>query len=326
MILATGCDDRAAPPVTFYWWQTTYEPGPKCEKLLAYAKEEPVYIRYFDLDWNEYQQQSVIRGKLNQAKKLPQPHIPVVFITNRTFQSLSPDSLHSTVQKVYAQLKTDGWREKGEIQFDCDWSNTTREPFFQFLNQFRGMAKDSVRISATIRLHQIKYPEKTGVPPVDQGTLMFYNMGDLELLGDQNSILDLEVGEQYIGKLPDYPLELDVALPLFNWLVVYRMNRIVNLIPEVTVEVLAADSLMEKSGENRVKVTQSHYFRGVYLYKDDQLRLERVTQADLEKAADLLADYEPENGFRRLIFYHLSESIAQNYPTHDLEKIRNFLR
>ena len=81
-----------------------------------------------------------------------------------------------------------------EVQFDCDWTQITKNNFFYFLSYFKKQLANRISmttpdplrdlqtepvVSATIRLHQLKFPEKTGVPPVDKGMLMFYNTGNL---------------------------------------------------------------------------------------------------------------------------------------------------
>ncbi len=73
------------------------------------------------------------------------------------------------------------------LQIDCDWTTKTAPKYFYFLQQIRekldahedgGTFASLAMLSATIRLHQVKYPEKSGMPPVDKGVLMFYNMGE----------------------------------------------------------------------------------------------------------------------------------------------------
>ena len=104
-----------------------------------------------------------------------------------------------------------------EIQFDCDWTQSTKEKYFKFLRHFRQLQNDpTFQLSATIRLHQIKFANQTGVPPVNRGMLMFYNMADLESIKTPNSILDLEVAHQYIDSQTTYELPLDFALPIFS--------------------------------------------------------------------------------------------------------------
>ena len=77
-------------------------------------------------------------------------------------------------------------------------------------------------LSATIRLHQVKYYKQAGIPPVDRGMLMFYNMGKLNALTAENSIYNSNDAAGYIETVDDYPLKLDLALPAFSWAVHFR--------------------------------------------------------------------------------------------------------
>jgi len=73
--------------------------------------------------------------------------------------------------------------------------------------------KKDFNVTATIRLHQIKFKDKTGIPPVDQGVLMAYNIGELKN-NKQNSILEANIVKQYINKNTEYPLKLKLALDI----------------------------------------------------------------------------------------------------------------
>lgn len=105
--------------------------------------------------------------------------------------------------------------EPTEIQIDCDWTKETKETYFNLLKElqrpsfFRGK-----KVSCTIRLHQVKYLISSGTPPVNQGLLMVYNMGNLSKYGGQNSIFDLKEARDYRENLAQYPIPLDIALPL----------------------------------------------------------------------------------------------------------------
>jgi hypothetical protein len=106
--------------------------------------------------------------------------VPVIFIKNRTFidvDSATVTALADSVLKLVTQINNTQKLSPQEIQFDCDWTETTRNSYFLFINHYRAASKQS--ISATIRLHQVKYPATTGIPPVDRGVLMYYNMGSI---------------------------------------------------------------------------------------------------------------------------------------------------
>ena len=66
-----------------------------------------------------------------------------------------------------------------EIQLDCDWNSSTQKKYFNLIEEMKLYPTwENIVWSATIRLHQLKYPKQTGVPPVNKGVLMFYNMGN----------------------------------------------------------------------------------------------------------------------------------------------------
>ena len=152
-----------------------------------------------------------------------------MFITNATLKNLPETSIEqladNITSKIKRMLKSLGEVHVKEIQIDCDWTGSTRVKYFTLLKHITLKVKtrsanfnlrEDITISATLRLHQIKYHKKTGVPPVARGMLMFYNMGSPTQIDMQNSILNLDIAKQYIENLESYPLPLDVALPIFS--------------------------------------------------------------------------------------------------------------
>jgi hypothetical protein len=71
-----------------------------------------------------------------------------------------------------------------------------------------------------------QYRERTGVPPVDRGMLMFYNMGKLSAEPGARSIYDADAAERYLARVGEYPLPLDLALPIWSWTVQVRDGAI----------------------------------------------------------------------------------------------------
>lgn len=57
----------------------------------------------------------------------------------------------------------------------------------------------------------VKYAQKTGIPPVDEVTLMYYNMSSVQDMKTYNSILDNTEGEKYIKGAIEYPLHINIA-------------------------------------------------------------------------------------------------------------------
>ena len=177
-----------------------------------------------------------------------------------------------------------------------------------------------IKVSATIRLHQIKYFEQTGVPPVNRGMLMFYNMGDLDKIETENSILDIEIGKSYFQNFDKYPLPLDVALPIFQWGVIFRDGKLVKLINNLRAEDLTDEARFEQIAENRFRLEASTYLEGYYLYKDDLIRLENVEQQALRESAKALSNVIDNQGFT-VSFYHLDSLSLSAFPQDSLEQI-----
>jgi hypothetical protein len=178
------------------------------------------------------------------------------------------------------------------------------------------------RYSATIRLHQVKYFTNTGVPPVDEGVLMFYNMGDIAASKEKNSILNLQKAKTYLENFDVYPLKLDVALPLFSWAVQFREGRVVRLINDLTAADLNVDENFKRIAENRYLVVKSCYLKGIYVYQNDQLRLEGIEEKDLEQSMKLLKKAFGSKRFN-LIYYHLDDYVLNRFNADLLKKISN---
>src|SRR5690606_29912490 len=116
--------------------------------------------------------------------------VPVVYIKNEVFlQNGAADSLAVKVYNYIQQINESSNVSADEIQFDCDWSLKSKHNYFQFLEE---CTKLHPKLSATIRLHQIEYPDQTGIAYVDKGVLRYYDMGVISS-GDNNSIYDRSV-------------------------------------------------------------------------------------------------------------------------------------
>lgn len=313
--------------IGFYHWKKELSLVDEEEKAILEDKNTPVYLRCFDVDWDEERAFIIPRSSLKISKSLPEntPVTPVVFLSNHIFEAV-PDSQMTLIAETIwerlaqnmSQIEDSGARITG-IQFDCDWTLSTKDKYFKFLKEMGDYA--TFDLSATIRLHQIKYAEKTGIPPVKRGMLMFYNMGDLENPNTKNSILDLETAKLYVEYCKNYTLPLDIALPLFQWAVVMRDGRVVQLLNAANTSDFADEELFQKMENGQYKVLESTYAHGYFCYENDIIRLENANQSQLEAAATMLSDYLPKER-RTLCFYHLDNLILQEHPYSELKKIK----
>jgi hypothetical protein len=287
---------------------------------------ERLYVRYFDVDLQGGAPIPV--GKLVDAGGLryTKEIVPTVFITNRSFLDRPPEAVADLAGKVAALIESlhqkIATQTIREVQFDCDWTDRTQSNYFLFLEQIKAR-RPSWEISATLRLHQIKFPDRTGIPPATApNALMCYNTGDLDNPKETNSILEPDIVKQYVDDIEDYPKPLDLALPLFSWGVLIREGKVIKLLN--TAQPLDFDdpSKFRRQG-HIVQVLEDTYYKAHYLYAGDRIRLEGIAPNTLRTTARLL--HKQGLRPRQLIFYHLDSSIIKQYPYEELENIASEL-
>ncbi|MEZ4798447.1 MAG: hypothetical protein R2809_01465 [Flavobacteriales bacterium] len=307
-LILLSCKEKATPIAksqSIYFWETSFELDSIEEHFLDHNIEK-LYCRFFDIDWDKNKQIAIPIAPISWVSRPDYYSItPVVFIKNTVFENISADSItalaeHST--RLIDNLAFKGKIEIKNCQIDCDWTVGTKDKYFQFLKAINSI-RPEWELESTIRLHQIKYAENTGVPPVARGVLMYYNMGKISS-DESNSILDNEIGKQYLDKLKSYPLPLNAALPVFSWAIHIRDKSVVQLISEWDFNKLANDSIFHQINENRFVCIRSGYYSGAYLRDGDEIKLEGVNGKSLSEASKLLSDNYPEL-FREVIFFDL---------------------
>ncbi|MDH1975415.1 hypothetical protein [Aliarcobacter butzleri] len=266
--------------ISFYSWENSFEEQNINEKL---------YIKVLDVNFS-----TKLELLKTNIKDAPKNFIPVIYITNETMKNVDYSLVSKAILETLKNYKFD------EIQIDCDWSLSTRSNYFNLLEDLK--EKLNKTISATIRLHQIKYYAKTGIPPVDYGVLMYYNMSNIGDFNTKNSILDNEIAKKYHYNFDVYPLKLKLALPLYSQAIQFREEKAISLFEGVEEKDFNND--FEKLENNRYKVLNSHYFKGRYIYKDDIFRLENSNKQDIKIALKDFLDLS-KNRYDEVIFYTL---------------------
>lgn len=309
----------------FYHWKTVFDPDSTQWAYLDTLQARNLYVKFFDIDRGDSfpvpQATIVWRDDAPANVSI----IPCVFITNRTFYGLEAKQVSALAEKVGQKITT-LWQQTGretlpqEVQIDCDWTEGTREAYFSFLRSLARYVPSETRLSATIRLHQAKFPDRTGVPPVDRGMLMFYNIGEVSEPGESNSILNLPAARKYLTDYTAYPLPLDLALPLFHWGVLFREGRMIRLINQLEASDLTDTTRFRLLDTNLYEVKKSTYLNGQYLYQSDQLRLEGVELESLRAISQLIHQNFASSNYK-LAFYHLDSETIKKIPHDSLKTI-----
>lgn len=354
----------------FYYWKTYFD-SYETEKMLDTLQVKKLYVKFFDVSYNEVQGAIPIaelsggmdyfpnyqnfrskerakiaenRSKEDSIKYAENPYsyyfpeitipdsvkleiIPTVFITNFTFEKLSKGQVKDLAQKVSKKLnkmiaenKEDTSHPKTfrEIQFDCDWSEKTKDKFFTFLSEFKKL-NPQFKLSATIRLYQYKYYQKAGVPPVEKGMLMFYNLTSLQNPNVKNSILDISEAKKYLTH-QKYPLKLDFALPIFSWGLIFRGEQYIDIFRTLDSKQANELKFLKKVTENQFVSLADTVYEKFYLREGDNIRIEEVTANQLLESVQLLKNLANQDSVT-LTFFHLDKSLIHKYKYETFEKI-----
>lgn len=322
----------------FYYWKSRLTVTQKEKIALTDLKTEKLYIKFFDVDWNEELQSIQPVAKLDfdsvAVKELLQLKIqliPVVFITNESLLKIDSVASIDLAQKIIKltgeMMQKQQLPKAAEFQLDCDWTVSTKKKYFLLVKEVKRLMRedhhsfsDSALLSATIRLHQVKYRSKSGIPEVDKGLLMCYNMGNLKNPATKNSILDTEELKKYLIGLDTYPMPLDIALPLFSWNVYFSNNTYRGIISNISKYELTIAAGEWKN--NLFTFSKDTVLENISFQKNDQLRHEESTPDELLQTANYISEkLAPKNRKLTVSFYHLDELILNKHPQHELETL-----
>lgn len=315
MLLVYSCQKKEKKEVerAFYYWKGHFNLSEKQEQFLEDLDATTLYVRYFDVGMDYFTPYP--KAPLGTMKKMEGLQIiPTVYLMTEVFTNSDSSDIPRLADKVEQKIRAiHGENSWSEIQFDCDWTPSIKNRYFYFLDQME-LRFPQVEVSSTIRLYQYKYPDLCGVPPVDRGVLMYYNMGELLDYEESNSILNNSIGEEYLG-FNEYPLAIDIALPNFQWSLKFRQGHFQYICGDLGRKELENEQLFKQTAENRYICLRDTVLYEDYFRFGDEVRFEECSQSDLERAAQLLKP-EMNQQSTRIIFYDL-----QDRTIHDYEKL-----
>lgn len=315
-----SCTKSEKPVISFYYWKTMFKFSKTEKEALIENNVQKLYVRYFDIGLHPESNLPIPISPI-RFEENPKAYtiVPVVFIQNKVMLQPNLD-VNELAQKTFGfieQINSKNKIECQEIQIDCDWSLKSKANYLKFIEVFKKLSKK--KLSATIRLHQVKYFKKTKIPNVDSGVLMYYNMGSIAP-DSLNSIYDQNVAAKYLKSLKRYPLHLDFAFPIYSWSVHIRNNKVIGLRSKMNSKALDKDSNFEKVSPIFFRVKQSNYKNGVFYQEDDLLKIEEIKPEDLKEMAEDLQDNIVEEP-NEIIFYDLDEFNLNNYEKNTFKQI-----
>lgn len=309
----------------FYYWKTNVNISRYEQAVMDSVNAHTLYLHFFDVDITNSLGKPKPTAVINFGNFIPQKQVvPVVFITPRALDNMSWDLLDFYAKNIAQLIKNKAASihlVPKEIQIDCDWSDHNRKRYFSLLKKLNRQPffKDKT-ISATIRMYQVKYPKRAGIPPVDKGLLMVYNMGDIRNYYEQNSIITTTTAKKYLQHVATYPLALDVALPIYSWTLLFRKEKLKGILRDVNKKDLQNHQIFKPKGDNRFLVRRDTVFKNYSLYAGEQLRYEASNFNTVHSVANYLSSHLTSDSLRILLYYCDSLNFTQ-FPSHEMEKI-----
>lgn len=317
LLSVLSCSRTSPHKISFYYWKQTFLLSSEQQNLLNSCQSDRLYVKFFDVVLDEYQKPVPV-AKIDFQQDFKLEVVPCVFIQNQVFEpNEDTKNLAKKMAKLLKDMLFNNRLNSKEIQIDCDWTKSTKTQYFSFLNNLQSLL-DEFNVTCTIRLHQIKFQNDTGIPPVTKGLLMCYNMDDIENITTNNSIISNDVFNQYVNKKTSYPIKLDLALPIYQWALLFRLGKLNSIANDVSLEELKNDDF-EKIGSNTFKAKKNIFLNQTNVCQGDLIRHEQSSIGVLLKLAHRLQS--SRLSFERIIFYHLSQSNLNDYDATQLKKI-----
>ncbi len=323
LVSLTGCQHKnlyntlPQDENSVYFWRTWYSINDYERQFLSDNHIQTRYIRFFDVETNQGWRDEdkcvpVATISFDNDESFEDVHVvPVVFITPEAIVEYESFTDH-LAHRLYAMCKKNNITIN-EVQFDCDWTTSTHDAYFQFIKDVRSALKNyfgkNIKVSSTIRLHQLAQTP----PDVDYGVLMCYNTGDFKDFKTKNAILDIKDVQPYTKYLKQYKLPLKLALPCYSWNVEFdatkkfvRLNRHYDLYNDFDT------TQLKNLGGGLYEITSEDVPDKAVKY----IRHEEVSAETILKVKSLV---EKNYGKMPVVLYHLDSVQLSKYNSDEIK-------
>lgn len=315
----------------YYWKNTTYSFDSAELSYLKNLRTQKLYVKFFEVEEDPVFfaapiAKSILRisdyssdyeRKEDSALSVVMEHleiIPVVFVKNEVLRSATHGSLDTLADNIdflvtkYLCERMSSYCLNKELHIDCDWTAKTKDNYFYLLNAIKKVS--GVTLSCTLRLYPYKYPELMGVPPVDKVTLMCYNLTSPLENENGNSILDNAELESYLKNAKEYPIHMDVALPVFSWMHVYQNDEFAGIISSNEIDM---NYDLKEIKPMWYEVQNDKEIGNIFLREGDKIKLEEVSDKTIEGAISLIKEYVSFDDTITVTLFHLDSDNLKKY-------------
>ncbi|MCE3296141.1 MAG: hypothetical protein K0R65_1855 [Crocinitomicaceae bacterium] len=316
--------DREVERAFYVWENTKTELTEYEQKSLEKLEVTKLYLKFFEVEKNDvYGIYPTAKSQLGEygIEKENFEIVPTIYVRNEVFKKPGKNELEEFASNLGFLIRKKmsekfPGKQLQEIQIDCDWTESTQKNYFKFLRLLK--KHTDLKISATLRLYAYKFPDKMGVLPVDRAMLMCYNLLSVHQQENKNSILDLEELEKYLVGAGKYPVPLDVALPVYSAMHVYRNNSYTTT--------LYNDGQLDAKVLSHTKglwyrVNTDVPLQTLFLREGDKVKYEKVSPEMLERAIRLIRSRVSLERDFTLSFFQLNE---YELKQHSDEKLASY--
>ena len=307
---------------SFYFWQSNrYSLSDAEDSLMANNNIKKLYVKFFEVEHHPVMGNVPFsKTSLNlQNNRLDSLEIiPTVYIKNEVFKNSSNEDLDVLADNINFLIEKYANREGSalkidEYQMDCDWTKSTKDKYFYFLKSLKRQSQK--QISCTLRLYPYKYPEIMGTPPVDRATLMCYNLLPPLENKNVNSILDQEILKSYLNS-HDYPLHLDVALPVYSMMQLYQNGKFSGIIYD-TQQLLP---VLKQKDKLWYEATEDIVVGQNFIRKGDQIKYEQVDADQIEQAISIIKRRTNLDKKITVTLFHLDGQQLKQYSNEEINR------
>ena len=315
-----------------YYWKTTFNLSEQDLSFLEKHSIDRIYLRMFDVDTkNDYVRDThevvpIATCSFDSAKPDSIEIVPTVFITLnalRAYEGKESVLAGLITKRVLNMCSYNGLGPVTEIQFDCDWTESTRAMYVKLCKAAKDILHpQEICLSGTIRLHQVA----EAIYPFDKGVLMLYNTGAIKDPETSNSIIAYDDVKRYLGvksriekfnkARKDNCPEIDFAYPTYCWNVAFTKDgRFDGILP-----MLELDGYPElKRHGNRYDVIEYCKIGSNYLFTGQTIRPEFAEYSEVAKVKNLVESTLGKTGSN--ILFHLDASNLSKYSDNEIETI-----
>lgn len=325
-----GAEERESegagkPMNAAYYWSTVFSLDSAQQAFIRNQHIGRIYLRYFDVVMKDGKPMPNATVQFASARPKGVEMVPTIYIVNSCMETDHRDLDSLLLSRILQMSETHDMGPIREIQLDCDWTKQTCGNYFALLERLKERAKaHNIRLSATIRLHQLSQP----TPPVDRGVLMMYNTGDVTKFDGTDPILDMRDVKPYLRYLKDYDLPLSTAYPVFAWQVVFRKgDGQRSKVKGLRSKVVIAKNLQSEVAQEGQRSEGAWRYIGI-LHRDDYLPIlpddsivVRQPTPDMVRQARQAVDSLRPDANREVILYDISRQNIQRIKQYHYEKV-----